>query len=113
MKKNYIFYLFLSITLFTSQYIGAQNKGTTNFMEEKIENLTIYPNPVSSQNTFVNIISKENATKTIEFYNVLGKRLFSTKITGKQLNISQLSKGVYLLRITENKSSETRKLVVK
>ena len=54
-----------------------------------------------------------NTSKHIEFYDVLGKRIFSTKIRTKELNISNLTKGVYILKITENDISETRKLVIR
>jgi len=80
---------------------------------EQIEGLTIYPNPVSNNKPFIYITSKNNLSKTVDVFNVLGKRIFSVALTGKELNISQLSTGVYILKITENNMSETRKLVIK
>ena len=113
MKKNYVFFLLILITLFTTQYSLVQNNGNTFSVDQNIEDLSIYPNPVSNGKTFVFITSKLNTTKHIEFYNVLGKRIFSTQLKGKQLDISKFSKGVYLLKITENSISETRKLIIK
>ncbi len=81
--------------------------------QQNIEDLSIYPNPVTNGKTFIYITSKRNMTKKVDFFNVLGKQIFSTVITGKELNISNLSKGVYILKITENNVSETRKLVIK
>ena len=80
---------------------------------EQIEGLTIYPNPVSNNKPFIYITSKNNLSKTVDVFNVLGKRIFSVSLIGKELNISMLSTGVYILKITENKVSETRKLVIK
>lgn len=91
----------------------GQNSGKDFYVEQNIAGLSIYPNPVSNSKTHIFITSKLNATKSIEFYNVLGKRIFSTRLKGRELNISNLSKGVYLLKITENNISETRKLIVK
>ncbi|MBU2950747.1 T9SS type A sorting domain-containing protein [Tamlana agarivorans] len=113
MKKNYIFFLFITFSLFFALPTEAQNKGKLASAEESIEGLTIYPNPVNDQTTHINIASAINAPKFIDIYNVLGKRLFSKKLIGKELNISQLQKGIYILKITENNLSETRKLVIR
>jgi hypothetical protein len=114
MKKNYFIFLLFVLTFFFTQVGFSQNNvNTTNTIQPNIEDLSIYPNPVSNGKTFIYITSKRNLTKRIEFYDVLGKQIFTTVITGKELNISNLSKGVYILKITENNISETRKLVIK
>tara|TARA_R110002167_G_scaffold230458_1_gene435650 strand:+ start:18987 stop:19244 length:258 start_codon:yes stop_codon:yes gene_type:complete len=81
--------------------------------QQAIEGLSIYPNPVSNGKLFVYITSKRSLTKTVAVYNVLGKQILTTILTGNELNISQLNTGVYILKITENNISETRKLVIK
>lgn len=114
MKKSYFLALFFSLVfLFTAQYGVAQNFTNNKPAQENIEGLSIYPNPVNNGKTFIYITSKKNLTKTIEFFNVLGKQIYSTRLIGKELNISNLNKGVYILKITENNFSETRKLVIK
>lgn len=113
MEKKYLLILFLTLTFTVTQYGFAQSNVDKNPIRPNIEGLSIYPNPVNSSKTFIYLTSKRNLTKKIEFYNVLGKRVYSTILTGKELNISNLSKGVYILKITENDISETRKLVIK
>ena len=113
MKKNYLFILFLALTFTVSQYGFAQNNVNKNPIQQNIEGLSIYPNPVNSGRTFIYLTSKRNLTKKIEFFNVLGKQIYSTILIGKELSISNLSKGVYILKITESGISETRKLVIK
>lgn len=113
MKKIYFLFLLFALTFFTTQIGFAQNNVTANSIQQNIEDLSIYPNPVTNGKVFIYISSKRNLTKKIEFYNVLGKQIFSTVITGKELNISNLSKGVYILKITEDNISETRKLIIK
>ncbi|GAL72730.1 hypothetical protein JCM19302_3224 [Jejuia pallidilutea] len=44
---------------------------------------------------------------------MLGKQIKSTITTRKELDISSLNSGVYILKITEGTVSETRKLVIK
>lgn len=113
MKKSYFLILFFFLAFLTTHEGFAQNNVNANGIQQNIEDLSIYPNPVSNGKTFVYVTSKANAVKKIDFFNVLGKRIFSTNLIGKELNITNLSKGVYILKITENNISETRKLVIK
>jgi len=115
MMKKYIF-LFLVISIMNLPIIGfSQSRDSTKIISETslntIEELSVFPNPVS--NGKLNIISKHNLPKTIEIYDVLGKQVISTSILGKSLNISSLSPGIYILKIKENKLTSTRKLVVR
>ena len=112
MKKNYITLLLITLSLFAAQHTIAQNKDLTTHSKENIKDLTIYPNPVKIEDTYLYITSKTNASKYVEIHNILGKLLFSTNIIGKQLNISQFNKGVYILKITENNQSTTKKLII-
>ncbi|MCL5126907.1 MULTISPECIES: T9SS type A sorting domain-containing protein [unclassified Algibacter] len=113
MKKQYFLIFFTIISFFAIHSMDAQNSIGFESKNDKIENLTIYPNPVSAQGNVVYIASKKNLVKNIKVFNVLGKQVLAVKLVGKALNISNLSKGVYILNITENNISETRKLVVK
>ncbi|NRA93649.1 MAG: T9SS type A sorting domain-containing protein, partial [Psychroserpens sp.] len=76
-----------------------------------IEGLNIYPNPIQSET--LHIVSKQNAQKTIEIFDVLGKRRLAASILGKELDISRLTPGLYIIKIHEKGITETRKLVVK
>lgn len=113
MKKNYFLSLCIALACFTTQFVVSQNYASNSAIQQNIEDLAIYPNPVSNGKTFIYITSKRNLTKKIEFFDVLGKQIFTTVLTGRELNISNLSRGVYLLKITEDNVSETRKLVIK
>ncbi len=72
---------------------------------------SIYPNPAT--NGYVNITSKFAGTKKVVVYDVLGNQLINTTLAGERLNISALSSGVYILNITQQKATITKKLVVK
>jgi len=98
---------------FTSQTIDAQNNINNPSKQPSIEGLSIYPNPVSSQQSSINIVSTHHLVKTVEIFDVLGKRVFSEVLSGEILNISALRQGIYILRITENNISESRKLIIK
>ncbi|WP_339702710.1 T9SS type A sorting domain-containing protein [uncultured Marixanthomonas sp.] len=72
---------------------------------------SIYPNPAS--NGFVNIVSKVNGAKQIAVFDVLGKQVINTTLTGERLNIASLTSGVYIVKINQGNASVTKKLVVK
>lgn len=72
---------------------------------------TVFPNPASAG--YVNISSASALQKDIEVYDVLGKRILSRSITGNRLEIGTLRSGVYILKITQENRTETKKLVVR
>lgn len=111
--KNYFFILLL-ITAFG---IGSTSYAQTGVSKmalspsDSIEDLSIYPNPVSNGKIY--ITTKENLTKDIEIFDVLGKKILFSSLFGKELNISKLTAGIYILKIKEGSNSATRKLVVR
>ena len=113
MNKKYFFaLLFISFLLTASASYGQQATRTLNSsITQDIEGLTIYPNPVTNNKVF--ITSTLNDIKQIDIYDVLGKKVMSEMLIGKELNVSELSSGVYILKIRENNLSATRKLVVR
>lgn len=76
-----------------------------------IEGFKIYPNP--SATGFVNIITSNNLPKTIEIFDLLGKKVISEKEVTSQVNISHLQTGIYVVKVTENNKSATKRLVVR
>ncbi len=113
MRKNYFLTTFLALMFFVTQQGFAQADINNVPVQQNIEGLSIYPNPVNNGKQFIYITSKKNFTKKIEIFNALGKQILSTVLIGKELNIAKLSTGVYILKITESNISETRKLVIK
>lgn len=76
-----------------------------------IEGFKMYPNPVLNGKVYIH--TAKNDPKKILIYDVLGTKVMETTILGKELNISNLDAGVYVLRVFEKDKSATRKLVVK
>lgn len=71
----------------------------------------LYPNP--AYNDVVYVTTLRNETKDIVVYDVFGEIVLTDRISTNTLNISRLVPGVYVLKIIENNTSMTRKLVVK
>ncbi|MDK2771648.1 MAG: T9SS type A sorting domain-containing protein [Flavobacterium sp.] len=88
---------------------------TTAFLGTKsfnaIDGLKVYPNPVSGNTLYLE--SKANATKQVQVYDVLGKQVINTTVNNNSLNVANLNAGVYIVKITEEGKTATRKLVVK
>ncbi|TBN04303.1 T9SS type A sorting domain-containing protein [Hyunsoonleella flava] len=78
---------------------------STDLFED--ENFKVYPNPAK---TIINISSKIAIDK-VELYNVLGYKVLET-YNAKQLNIENLSGGIYLLKAYGNKATTTKRIVV-
>ncbi|HBK82471.1 MAG TPA: T9SS C-terminal target domain-containing protein [Flavobacterium sp.] len=111
MKKNYVFIIFI---IFMYSFCGYSQGVKTSIGTEAnttIEGLSIYPNPVNNGKLFVN--SKLSLEKEIQIFDVLGKKVFEIITNNKEINISNVMPGVYIIRIREKEASATRKLIVK
>jgi len=82
---------------------------TKNF--DAIDGLSMYPNPVSGN--VLNISSTANLDKNVAIFDVLGKQVINTKVTNNTVNVSSLNAGVYIVKVTEDGKTATRKLVVR
>ena len=83
--------------------LSTEEFGTTT-------SFSMYPNPTNG-NT-VTISSASNNAKDVQVYSILGKQVINTTITNT-LNVSALQSGIYIVKITENGKSATKKLVIK
>jgi hypothetical protein len=78
--------------------------------QNQIEGLKVYPNPVTNGTFYIN--TNANTTKEVVVYDVLGKQVVKTSTTNA-VNVSNLKGGVYIVKITEDGKTATRKLVIK
>ncbi len=112
MAKNYLYITLLLVFFFTVSVSAQDSKQNAKLQETTvIEGLNLYPNPVSNGKVYIS--SKNDLTKEIIIFDVLGKKVLQTTINSKELNISNLSPGVYIIKIDEDEASATRKLIVK
>lgn len=109
MKKKYFYILILVFSLLSMGVIAQENKPAKSL--ETIEGLNFYPNPVSNGKIY--ITSKSSLDKEVIIFDVLGKAVFQAIVTNKELNISSISSGVYIIKIREGDAAATRKLIVR
>ena len=93
----------------TSQEVSALEStlSSGNFNQSNLE-VSLYPNPVN------NVLNIETALEiqNVEIYNIQGQKVLSSN--QKQINVSDLAAGMYMVRIkdTDNKIA-TKKIVIK
>ncbi len=103
---------------------GRTNAGTESFWfdnifidgligvnEQSAEQFAIYPNPATKG--YVNITSKISGAKNVSIFDILGKQVVKTSLSGDRLDVSGLKSGVYIVKIEQGKASTTKKLIVK
>ncbi len=78
--------------------------------QNAISGLKVYPNPVTNGTLFIDTDS--NAVKAVSIFDVLGKQVVKTT-TEQAVNVSNLKGGVYIVKITEDGKTATRKLVIR
>ena len=98
----------------TSQLFGTNSANIVlSTSKNEILGFATYPNPITNKRF---TISSSNAeVKEISVFNVLGKKVFSTSFTGlkKDIDVSAITSGVYILKVTEAGKTATKKLVVR
>lgn len=75
-----------------------------------IEGLKVYPNPVTNGTLYIDTAA--DVSKEVVIYDVLGKQVVNTT-TQNAVNVSKLNAGVYIVKVTEEGRTATRKLVIK
>jgi hypothetical protein len=84
---------------------------TAGLKDNNIAGLAIYPNPLTGN--ILNITSNSDADKAVVIFDVLGKQVINTKATNGTVNVSALTAGVYIVKVTEEGKIATKKLVVR
>ena len=111
MTKNYFYIILFFLMLSTTSVMAQDGKPASKVQENTIEGLSFYPNPATGGKIYIS--TKSNEDKQITIFDVLGKKVIQTTLSSRELNISSLSPGIYLIKIEEGDASATRKLIVR
>jgi hypothetical protein len=87
------------------------SSSTMSIQDPETLEMNIYPNPVNGN--FVTIQTPINGVKYVEVFDITGKRLINTSLNADTLEVSSLSAGMYLIKVTVEGQSKTSKLVVR
>lgn len=86
-------------------------QGTASIKDNNIAGLSVYPNPVTGNTLYVT--SFNSVDKSVAIFDVLGKQVINTTTVNGAVNVANLNAGVYIVKVTEEGKTATRKLVVK
>ncbi|MEM9075870.1 MAG: T9SS type A sorting domain-containing protein [Bacteroidota bacterium] len=103
MKHLYVVFFFFVCAIGFSQEDIKSNAD--------IDGLKLYPNPCTQNKVFIE--THANKPKQVAIFDVLGTQVLQTTMVGRELNLSRLDKGMYIIRILENNKVATRKLIIK
>ncbi|MEY5048328.1 MAG: hypothetical protein RLZZ175_1687 [Bacteroidota bacterium] len=82
--------------------VGLENESTNNLF-------TIFPNP--NNGTFT--VNTNNENCSVEVSNITGEIVYQTALNETtKLDLQNLAKGLYLIKVVSNEKSETKKLVI-
>jgi len=76
--------------------------------QNQISGLQVYPNPTKN---ILNITTDLNSTKNVEIYDMVGKKVL-VENTQCQLDVSSLVTGMYIVKITEDGKTSTKRLAI-
>ncbi|MBU2929674.1 endonuclease [Winogradskyella psychrotolerans] len=83
--------------------------GLLSVADYRLEDINLYPNPVKNN---ITVDLKSDITTTIEIFDILGKRVFTTHINKtSDLNLQALKTGLYIVKMTQGDSTVTKKLI--
>ncbi|MGB1018349.1 MAG: T9SS type A sorting domain-containing protein [Chitinophagales bacterium] len=91
---------------------------STNIKDINKFDFSLFPNPISGNYVFIQFSETNIENASIELYTISGKKVkeIETKKTNnifaEKINISNLTKGVYFIKITAGKKSSTRKVIL-
>ena len=76
-----------------------------------INEFSLYPNPTDTG--FVTISSSNSDALAIQVFDILGKQVKNEILTNNTLDVSNLTTGIYIVKITQDNASTTKKLVIR
>lgn len=98
--------IYITDTAYYNPNVGYTGGGNINSVSQ---NLQIYPNPASD---IININIDENINHLV-IYDYTGKAILElNEVTDKQVDVSNLSKGIYLIEVTTNTGIYSQKLII-
>lgn len=84
---------------------------TLSLSNDRNQNVFIlFPNPTNTG--FVTIKSNQMGAVQAQVFDLLGKEVVNTVVNNERLDVSNLNAGVYVVKLTQNKNTTTKKLII-
>jgi hypothetical protein len=98
-----------AMTLDELSITTTPNFTLSNQSFSQIDGLKMYPNPAKN-NLFIK--TALNSDINVSIIDVLGKEVINSKVSNNAVNISGLTPGMYIVKITEEGKTSTKKLII-
>jgi hypothetical protein len=89
---------------------GQRNDGVLSVDGTVATAFELFPNP--SNTGFVNIKSNQNGAVKVKIFDMLGKQMIDTTVVNERLEVSSLNAGIYIVNLTQNDRTTTKKLIL-
>lgn len=83
---------------------------TLSLENSNYSKFNLFPNPSSTG--FVTIKSNQIGAVQAQVFDLLGKEVINTTVNNERMDVSNLNAGVYVVKLTQNKNTTTKKLIV-
>lgn len=90
-----------------STIVTDYNLSSSSFLQ--IEGLKLYPNPTKNN---LYIETTLNGDINVSIINMLGKEVLNSKVTNNTVNVANLANGIYIVKVTEEGKTSTKKLII-
>ena len=86
--------------------------GTVGIRSNKVQDILLYPNPVSTSLN-IKLSSNWSYNTNIRLFNAIGSLMIESKMNGneQQIDVSSLPSGVYFIEIRDGQNSVSRKII--
>ncbi|WP_299116315.1 T9SS type A sorting domain-containing protein [uncultured Winogradskyella sp.] len=108
----------IGITTFVGEFNGTPqitSRALADFSlsndEFSINKFSIFPNPTNTGEVTISSVNASPIAVTV--FDVLGKQVKNETISNNRLDVSNLKSGIYLLRLTQDEATSTKKLVIR
>ena len=90
---------------------GLENDDPSLSIQDALINMfKVYPNPTNTG--FVNIKSNQMGAVQAQVFDMLGKQMIDTTVVNERLEVSSLNAGIYIVKLTQNDRTTTKKLIL-
>lgn len=89
---------------------GQLNSQPLSTSSSELNMFDLFPNPTNSG--FVTIKSNQMGAVQAQVFDLLGKEVVNTVVNNERLDVSNLNAGVYVVKLTQNKNTTTKKLII-
>ena len=94
----------------TWSYAGFHPHAELSVENMNYSKFNLYPNPTNTG--FVTIKSNQMGAVQAQVFDLLGKEVINTAVNNERMDVSNLNAGVYVVKLTQNKNTTTKKLIV-